>query len=269
MSKPHHQLIQKIIKSHKIPSLPIFSAIKAADNNEDFFFPIHRVYCIGQNYREHSIEMGHDPNREPPFFFMKPPDAATTSSHIPYPPMTSNCHYEGELVIAIGKSGFNIPSENVRDYIFGYAVGCDITRRDLQKQAKQAGRAWCVAKGFDNSAPCGAILPKEESTFDFLGLSSSSPSTTDDDTTNSCQLTLKINHEIRQQSPLNQMIWDIPELISHLSKFNVLQPGDLIFSGTPAGVGPFEVGDSVVISCGDLPACEFQIGPPISVRTNE
>ena len=159
-------------------------------------FQINRIYCIGRNYREHSIEMGHDPDREPPFFFMKPSDAATTESSIPYPPMTTNFHYEGELVIAIGKEGRNIPKESVSDHVFGYAVGCDLTRRDLQKEAKNSGRPWCVAKGFDNSAPCSSIVMKEECKYDISALSSSSATAIHEADSKNCQLVLKLNGEI-------------------------------------------------------------------------
>lgn len=292
MVKPTQQLLQQLLYSPRIPTLPILSATTAkaassTSNEEVKQFPIHRIYCVGQNYREHAIEMGHNPEREPPFFFMKPPDAASSTStnananananatKIPYPPMTSNLHYEGELILAIGKPGQNIPMDQVSDHIFGYALGCDLTRRDLQAKAKKTSRPWCLSKGFDFSAPCGAVLPKEECPFDLVSLSqtvapasSSAPSSSEESSSPSdCFLTLKINGEIRQNSTLDKMIWNIPELVSHLSQFVCLQPGDLIFTGTPAGVGPLNVGDSVEISCANIPVCSFQIDPPVTAHS--
>jgi len=235
------------------PSLPIISK---SIQNSAARFDVNRIYCIARNYREHAIEMGHDPDRDPPFFFLKPANAvvdtaaSTTRNVIPYPPMTSNLHYEGELVVAIGKQGLHIKEENAFDHVFGYAVGCDLTRRDLQAEAKKMGRPWATAKGFDFSAPIGAIVPKDDEGLE--GLLSSSPS--------SSKISLSVNDEVRQDSSLDQMIWSLPEIIAHLSKYFRLMPGDLVMTGTPAGVDALDVGDSVVISCGNLPPCEFVIG---------
>ena len=162
--------------------------------------------------------------------------------------MTSSLHYEGELVVAIGKEGFCIKEENAFDHIFGYAVGCDLTRRDLQAEAKKMGRPWDTAKGFDFSAPIGAIVPKDESESEGL----LSPSTS--------SITLKVNGGICQDSSLDHMIWSVPEIISHLSSYFRLRAGDLIMTGTPEGVGALDIGDSVTISCGSLPPCDFVIG---------
>jgi fumarylpyruvate hydrolase len=212
-------------------------------------FPVNRIYCVGRNYREHALEMGGNPDREPPFYFQKPANAMvdtieTCSVH--YPPMTSNLHYEGELVVALGKSGQNVSERDASDYIYGYAVGCDLTRRDLQAQAKQESRPWDTAKGFDSSAPCGPIVQKGEMEL-----------------TDSTVIALHVNNKLCQESTLGHMIWSIPEMISHLSKYFRIQPGDLIFTGTPAGVGPLKVNDSVDITCGDLPPCAFSIVDPL------
>ena len=207
------------------------------------------------------VSQGGDPDREPPFFFTKPPDAICDSTSegtsncrtpdmegrcvVPYPPMTSLLHFEGELVVAIGKGGLRIPEGEAEDHIYGYAVGCDLTRRDLQADAKKMGRPWDAAKGFDFSAPCGPIVPKEEV---VLGLSD--------------VLTLELNRDTRQRSTLEHMIWGVPETLSYLSNLFRLKPGDLIMMGTPAGVDKLEEGDFVNITCGSLPPCQFYIGSP-------
>jgi len=230
------------------PSLPIISkTIK----NGSARFDVNRIYCIARNYRDHAIEMGHDPDREPPFFFQKPANAivdtaASTRNVIPYPPMTSSLHHEAELVVAIGKQGLRIKEEDAFDHVFGYAVGCDLTRRDLQAEAKKMGRPWATAKGFDFSAPIGAIVPKEEEGFEDL-LSSSS-------------IDLRVNGDVRQDSVLDNMIWSLPEMIAHLSTYFRLMPGDLVMTGTPSGVSALNIGDHVAISCGKLPPCEFTVG---------
>lgn len=190
-------------------------------------FPVRRIYCVGRNYRAHTIEMGGDPDRELPFFFTKPADAVEPDgAAIPYPPMTKDYQHEIELVVAIGKAGRDIPAAQGSDFIFGYAVGLDMTRRDLQAEAKKAGRPWDMAKGFDQSAPCGPILPKSDnSPFDKGAI------------------WLKINGEVRQSSDISLLIWTIPEVIADLSRYVTLMPGDLIYTGTPDGVGPVKPGD--------------------------
>mmetsp|Transcript_2192 Transcript_2192/g.2970 ORF Transcript_2192/g.2970 Transcript_2192/m.2970 type:complete len:257 (-) Transcript_2192:1891-2661(-) len=247
-------------------SLPILNQTKR--------FPVNRVYCIGRNYREHAIEMGHDPEREPPFFFQKPFDAvvdttcACTSAMstlqldsqnkkciIPYPPMTKSLHYEGELIIAIGKEGINISEKDAKSHIFGYAIGCDLTRRDLQSQAKKLSRPWDISKGFDYSAPMSQIV----STQDNNNNQDENHLLPDN-----AKIQLSVNGQTKQNSTIDHMIWSIPEMISFLSQYFRLKPGDLIMTGTPAGVGELNVGDEVQIQCGNLPICEFQIGEPES-----
>lgn len=190
-------------------------------------FPVHRIYCVGQNYADHAIEMGGDPTRNPPFFFQKNPDnLVIDGGDFPYPPKTEDVHHEIELVVALKTGGSDIPVETALDHVYGYAVGIDMTRRDLQAVAKKAGRPWEVAKAFEHSAPCSAIVPVSE-----IGHPQSAA------------ITLKINGEQRQAGDLNQMIWKVPETIAYLSSLFVLQAGDLIYTGTPAGVGAVKKGD--------------------------
>lgn len=195
-------------------------------------FPVHRIYCVARNYAEHAREMGYDPEREPPFFFSKPADALVKNGgEVPYPPRTGNLHHEVELVIAIGKSGRDIPVEDAESHIYGYAVGNDLTRRDLQSLAKQDGRPWDTAKGFDFSAPMSAIHRVDEVGHPRAG-----------------KIWLSVNGETRQEGDLAAMIWSVPEIIAELSTLFELKAGDLIFTGTPAGVGPVKPGDA--IECG-------------------
>lgn len=193
-------------------------------------FPVRRIFCVGRNYAEHALEMGGDPDREPPFFFTKPSDAVVESgTKIPFPKSTNDLHHEVELVVAIGKEGGNIPVDNAEEYIFGYAVGIDLTRRDLQKIAKEKGRPWDSGKAFDQSAPCGEITPKSE--IENIGTSN---------------IWLTVNGETRQSATISDLIWSIEEVIAILSEAFILKPGDLIYTGTPAGVGPLSIGDRVV-----------------------
>lgn len=192
-------------------------------------FPVHRIYCVGRNYAAHAREMGNNPEREPPFFFSKPADAIVpNNATIPYPPQTANLHHEIELVVAIGKGGSNIPVAQALEHVFGYAVGNDLTRRDLQSEAKNQGRPWDTAKGFDRAAPIGAIQPATAGTRLERG-----------------RIWLKVNGELRQQGDLADLIWSIPEIIAELSTLFELAPGDLIYTGTPAGVGPVKPGDRI------------------------
>lgn len=218
-------------------------------------FPVRRVYCVGRNYEAHAIEMGHT-LREPPFFFGKPSHCIVDTfaggvatddndklTSIPYPMQTQNFHFEGELVVALGERD-NLSSNATSSIptIYGYALGCDLTRRDLQALAKDKGHPWETAKAFDDSAPCGPIVslaPHELSVDSILSLS--------------------VNGTIRQSAPLNHMIWSVSELLQELPKSFTLHPGDLIFTGTPAGVGPLQIGDTVSIECGPLPPCQFRI----------
>jgi fumarylpyruvate hydrolase len=192
-------------------------------------FPVHRIYCVGQNYANHAREMGANPEREAPFFFSKPADAVCAEgTRLPFPLATENLHHEIELVIAIGKKGTNILTEEALDYVFGYAVGLDLTRRDLQSEAKKKGRPWSTAKGFDNSAPCSVVHSVSEVGHFEHG-----------------KITLSINGELRQQGDISDMIWSVAEVVSSLSGFFELCPGDLIYTGTPAGVGPLKKGDKL------------------------
>jgi len=190
-------------------------------------FPLRRIYCVGRNYAEHAREMGHDPDAEPPFFFSKPADAVVTDgAAVPYPTETGNLHYEVELVAAIGKGGRNIAIEDALGHVWGYAVGIDLTRRDLQTWAKKAGKPWEVAKGFDHSAPISALVPASTLTPPLRGA-----------------ITLTVNGETKQSANIADMIWDLPHVIAELSRYFELVPGDLIFTGTPSGVGAVVKGD--------------------------
>ena len=193
-------------------------------------FPVHRIYCVGRNYSDHVREMGSDP-KEPPVFFTKPADAIVASgSAVPYPPRTENFHFEVELVVAIGGSGRNISSAQALDRVFGYAVGNDLTRRDLQGAAKKKGAPWDTGKAFDASAPIGAIRPAS------LGHVERGP------------IWLNVNGETKQRADISEMIWSVPDVIAELSTLFELRAGDLIYTGTPAGVGPLKPGDR--IECG-------------------
>ena len=209
-------------------------------------FPVHRIYCVGRNYAEHAREMGDDPQRDPPFFFTKPADAIIESGEIlPYPQATQDLQHEIELVVAIGGGGRNISVKKAKKLIYGYAVGNDFTRRDMQTEAKKSRRPWDTAKGFDYSAAIGAIVPMAES-----------------DLTTDSGIGLKVNGEFRQHAKLGDMIWSVAETISALSKLFELQPGDLIYTGTPAGVGPVKPGDVVEGSIQGLGTLTTPIGKP-------
>jgi len=190
-------------------------------------FPVRRIFCVGQNYADHAREMGSDPNRESPFFFSKPADAVVANGEaINYPGQTQNLHHEVELVVALDRAALNIDTSEASECIYGYAVGNDLTRRDLQSSAKKIGRPWDVAKGFDQSAPLSALVPITECGELISG-----------------EISLKVNGETRQAGDLSQMIWNVNEIITTLSRLYHLQPGDLIFTGTPAGVGSVKPGD--------------------------
>lgn len=190
-------------------------------------FPVHRIYCVGRNYAAHAREMGSDPERESPFWFMKPADAVVADgSTLPYPPRTADLHHEIELVVALGKGGRDVPVADALSLVFGYAVGIDLTRRDLQAEAKRLGRPWDAAKGFDNSAPVSAIRPAADVGHPRSG-----------------RIWLEVNGALRQDGDLAQLIWKVDEAIAELSTLFTLAPGDLLFTGTPAGVGPLAPGD--------------------------
>ena len=216
-----------IFAPHTVVGLPI------AGHSE--CFPVRRVYCVGRNYAAHAREMGFDPDREPPFFFCKPNDAQSviavapdTTVSIPYPPETNNYHYEIELVVAIGKSGKDIAIENAGEQIFGYAVGLDMTRRDLQIKMREQGRPWEIGKAFDYSAPIGMLHLKSDTGEIHSG-----------------EIGLSVNGEVKQKSDISHLIWSVNETIAKLSTLFELHAGDLIFSGTPDGVGPVKVGDTM------------------------
>ncbi|MBL4581200.1 MAG: fumarylacetoacetate hydrolase family protein [Gammaproteobacteria bacterium] len=206
-------------------------------------FPVHRIYCVGRNYSEHVKEMGGDPKQEPPVFFSKPASACVTfNQDVAYPQATNDLHHEVELVVALKSGGKNIDIESAMDCVYGYAVGIDFTRRDLQAIAKSKGRPWDLAKGFDQSAPISAILPASE----VAQLSGR-------------QISLKVNDEIRQQASLSEMIWSVPEIISELSKFFELKSGDIIYTGTPSGVAAVSRGDRLCASVDGVGVLEFRI----------
>lgn len=201
-------------------------------------FPLRRVYCVGRNYAAHAVEMGHNPDEEPPFFFQKNPDNVTEAADFPYPPASSDVHHEIELVAALGRGGRDIAVADALDCVFGYGVALDMTRRDLQGEAKKMGRPWEVGKAFEGAAPCSPLRPASQ-----IGHPARGP------------IWLRVNGEMRQQGDLDQMIWKLPQVISILSGLFTLGPGDLIMTGTPAGVGPVARGDLLeghVAGVGDL-----------------
>lgn len=202
------------------PTLPV--------RGTDKLFPVHRIYCIGRNYAAHAVEMGHDPDKEPPFFFQKNPDNLLVGQDFPYPPESSDVHYELEMVVGLARGGKNIPIETALDHVFGYGVGLDMTRRDLQNEAKKQGRPWEVGKAFEQSAPCSELIPVSAIGHPDQGA-----------------VWLKVNGEVRQEGDLNQMLWKTAEQISILSRFFELQPGDIIMTGTPSGVGAVKRGDKL------------------------
>ncbi len=198
-------------------------------------FPVRRIYCIGRNYADHAIEMGHDPNKEPPFFFQKNAQNVDTSGTFPYPPQTSDVHHEMELVVALKSGGADISLDTALEHVYGYGLGLDMTRRDLQGEAKKLGRPWEVGKSFEKSAPMSELVPASEIGHLDQG-----------------RICLKVNGEIKQDGDLNQMIWKVPEMIAYLSRFYDIAGGDLIMSGTPAGVGPVQRGDKLECEIANL-----------------
>lgn len=212
--------------SFAIPQ-PTPVVLEVTDSNDEY--PVRRIYCVGRNYLDHIRETAGADEREPPFFFQKPTDAILhNGGEFPYPPQSNKVHHEIELVVAIGKQGKDIPVDKALDYIFGYGVGIDMTRRDLQGVAKEMRRPWETGKAFDHSAPCTKITPVSKIGHPDSG-----------------RIWLKVNDEIRQDGDLNQQIWNVPESISYLSGLFELIPGDLIMTGTPAGVGPVSPGDVI------------------------
>ena len=209
-------------------------------------FPVHRIYCVGRNYEDHAKEMGHS-GREPPFFFMKPADAVVVveaghTTTLPYPSLTRDFHHEVELVVAIGKAGQNIRAADAHQHIFGYAVGLDMTRRDLQGEMKKQGRPWCIGKGFDASAPIGPITPYQQA-----------------GEMSHAEISLTVNGAERQRSTIASLIWNVAETIEQLSAAWALQPGDLIYTGTPAGVGAVVVGDVLTAHVTELESITLRV----------
>lgn len=210
------------MNSHVIPPPPR-AVVPVAGGGS---FPVRRIFCVGRNYAEHAREMGHDPDREAPFFFAKPADALLTGgAEMPYPPMTQDVHHEMELVVALGAGGAEVAAADAPGLIWGYAAGLDMTRRDLQAEAKKQGRPWDMAKGFDHSAPIGELVPA-------AGVDPGRG-----------RIELRVNGEVRQRSDLSKLIWSVPETIAYLSRLVRLAPGDLIFTGTPEGVAAVRRGD--------------------------
>ncbi|GAB3360151.1 MULTISPECIES: fumarylacetoacetate hydrolase family protein [Giesbergeria] len=215
--------------SYVFPPAPVTSVPVQGSHDR---FPVHRIYCVGRNYEEHAKEMGFT-GREPPFFFLKPADAlvvvdAGSTGHLPYPSLTGNLHHEIELVVAIGKGGSHIAASDAPKHIFGYAVGLDMTRRDLQNDMKKQGRPWCIGKAFEHSAPIGPITPVDQASE-----------------IERAAIWLQVNGTDRQRSQVSRLIWNIAETIEHLSAAWELQPGDLIYTGTPEGVGAVVRGDTL------------------------
>ncbi len=205
-------------------SPPAVSAVPVAGGGA---FPVRRVFCVGRNYAEHAREMGSDPDREPPFFFMKPADALLPNdADMPYPPRSTQLHHEMEMVVAIGQGGTDIAEADALKHVWGYAAGLDMTRRDLQNAAKKEGKPWDMGKGFDWSAPIGLLVPASRIGHPSAGL-----------------IELKVNGSVRQTSDLSKMIWSVPETIAYLSGLVALAPGDLIYTGTPENVAAVQRGD--------------------------
>jgi fumarylpyruvate hydrolase len=217
--------------------------VSVAVSGSDDRFPVRRILCVGRNYADHVREMGGDPKSEPPIFFTKPADAIVASgSVVPYPPQTGNLHHEVELVVALHRASVNVTAEQALQHVFGYAVGNDLTRRDLQNNARDKRLPWDMSKGFDASAQIGSIMPA-----DRFGAPRDQ------------RIWLKVNGESRQQSTLAGMIWSVPEILATLSTFIALQPGDLIYTGTPDGVSALQRGDQVTAGIDGLEELEFRI----------
>jgi fumarylpyruvate hydrolase len=229
--------LEMTLSEPRLIDLPILAS--------DSYFPVRRIYCVGRNYVEHIREMKEADERDPPFFFQKPADAIVLDGGIvPYPPLTKNLHHEIELVVAMGSGGYNIGVAKALDYVFGYAIGLDMTRRDLQRDAKDRGLPWEVGKSFDHSAPCSAIHKVSDVGHVREGA-----------------IALAVNGVIRQKGDLREMIWKVPEIISNLSGLFEIKPGDLIFTGTPSGVGPVLPGDRLDGTVDRLGSLRITIGP--------
>ena len=212
--------------------IPAPAQATIAVHGEASVFPVRRIWCIGRNYSEHAREMGHDPEREPPFFFAKPADAVVAAGTLPFPIGTQDLHHEVELAVLIGKGGSDIAPGEALAHIYGYAVALDMTKRDLQAEAKRLSRPWELSKSFDQSCPISDAQPAR-----IIGHPTSA------------RIALSVNGELRQQADINQMIWNVPDAIAYLSQFVALAPGDVILMGTPAGVGQVKPGDELTGTC--------------------
>ena len=217
-------MIKTVAKAVNAPDPAVLPVVDSQD-----VFPVHRIYCVGRNYAAHAVEMGHDPEREAPFFFQKNPDNLLLDGAFTYPPLSDDVHHEIELVVGLKSGGSDITAEEALDCVFGYAVGLDMTRRDLQGEMKRQGRPWEIGKAFEQSAPCSAISAADRVGHPQAGA-----------------IRLSKNGALAQSGDLSQMIWKVSEIISELSRFFLLCPGDLIFTGTPSGVGPVQRGDELV-----------------------
>ena len=223
-----------VIEKPPVPTIPVAGT--------DAVFPVRRVYCIGRNYAAHAVEMGHDPDREPPFFFQKNPNNLDPSGEFPYPPHSNDVHFEVEMTVALKSGGTNIPIENALEHVYGYGLSLDMTRRDLQGEAKKLGRPWEIGKAFERSGPVGPL--HQVAAVGHLDHG---------------RVALSVNGTLRQEGDLNQMIWKVPEMISYLSEYFELAAGDVIMSGTPAGVGPIQRGDVMIMSVDGLGSMEVKV----------
>jgi fumarylpyruvate hydrolase len=232
---------------------PVRASIAIA--GESARVPIRRVLCVGRNYAAHARELGNDPEREAPFFFFKPTDAVVDSavgdqSVVPYPPLTKNLHHEIELVVVVGRGGARIKAARALEHVFGYAAGLDLTRRDLQTEARDAGRPWDWAKSFDRCAPCGPVVTAQRVGHPVRA-----------------RISLSVNGTVKQDADISEMIWGVPEIIVAASEAMVLQPGDVIFTGTPAGVGALAVGDRVLGAIEGIGEVAVTVGEPLEPRS--
>ncbi len=227
-------MAQYVIDTPAVVGIPVAGS--------DASFPVRRVYCIGRNYAAHAVEMGHDPNREAPFFFQKNPNNLDPSGTFPYPPHSNDVHHEIEMLVALKSGGTNIAPDRALDHVFGYGLSLDMTRRDLQGEQKKMGRPWEIGKAFERSAPCGPLHKASDIGHLDQG-----------------RVELKVNGALRQEGDLNQMIWKVPEMISYLSDYFELAAGDVIMSGTPAGVAAVQKGDVMAMRIEGLGEMEVKV----------
>ncbi|CAN0305925.1 unnamed protein product [Pylaiella littoralis] len=233
-------------------------------------FPVRRVYCVGSNYREHALEMGGNPDKDPPFFFTKPPDAAVDVSAdgavVPYPPETRDLQHEVEMVVAIGRGGRSISPRDALHHVFAYGVGVDLTRRDMQRAAKKAGRPWDCSKGFDSSGPVGALTPVTEAGSGAVSAAAAAAAAAASFSSDegARKIWLEVDGARRQDSLLGEMVWSVPEMIARLSELFALEAGDILFTGTPSAVAPLAIGEEVKAGVEGLEPCRFLVGPPLS-----